>query len=236
MTIEKACEIFPLIDGDEFQALKRDIAEHGQREPIIYVDGEIIDGRNRLRACEELGIEPKIRNLTADEAGDVFSLVMSLNFHRRHLKPHEKGAALKAFMAHVGARAGKTGRTKKSDTVSDIPKTLPAVAAKLGIDERTAQRHIAAAEDYAAAEPEARAKVDAGEITARQAHAQTVKKTGLPGAGRSPREKKPTSEKDAIDDCVQAIEDAIRIALEKHPTLRRAIAAQLRTIEKGLHQ
>ena len=236
MKISQACKVFPLFDGDEFQALKRDIAEHGQREPIIYVDGEIIDGRNRLRACEELGIEPKVRNLSTDEAGDVFALVMSLNFHRRHLKPHEKGKALQAYMEHVGAKKQRTGRPNKSAESAELPRTLADVARKLGVPEKTAADYLKAAEDYEAAAPEARAKVDAGEITAKQARAETEKKTGRPGAGAKPREKKPTSEKDALDDCWQAIENAVRIALGKHPSLRKAIAAQLRTIAQGLQQ
>jgi hypothetical protein len=77
-----------------------------------------------------------------------------------HLKPHQKGAALAIYMDAVGARKGKTGRAKKSDNVSDIPQTLPAVAEVLGLDERTARRHIKAASDYQAAAPELRIKVD----------------------------------------------------------------------------
>lgn len=237
----RACDIFPLIDGDEYEALKRDISEHGQREPIIYVDGEIIDGRNRLRACEELGIEPKVRHIAKDEAGDVFALVMSLNFHRRHLRPHEKGKALAAYFEHVGAKKRDgPGRPKKSTDSVDIPKTIPQVAAKLGIPEQTARDHIKAAEDYAAAAPEVRAKVDAGEITPKQARVETEKKTRQGDAEEKtppvPRTPKPTSERDALDDCTQAIENAVRIALEKHPSLRKAIAAQLRTIEQRLQR
>lgn len=172
MKAHDACALFPMIGDDEFAALKADIKEHGQKQPILTVNGAVVDGRNRLRACTELGIEPVFEEV---KAADVFALVMSLNFHRRHLRPHEKGAALAAYMERVGAKAGKTGRTKKSDTVSDIPKTLPAVAKKLGIDERTAQRQLKAAEDYKAAAPEQRAKVDAGDITPKQARAATEK-------------------------------------------------------------
>src|SRR5678815_3528857 len=83
-TEHPASRLFPMLAEDEFEALKSDISEHGLREPIVVVDDELVDGRNRLRACRELGIEPKTRNLTAKEAGDVHALVMSLNFHRRH--------------------------------------------------------------------------------------------------------------------------------------------------------
>lgn len=169
-----ACELFPMIGDDEFEALKADIRDNGQREPIVLVGGEVVDGRNRMRACAELGIEPKTRNLARAEAGDVFALVMSLNFHRRHLKPHEKGLALKAYMERVGAKKSKGGRPTKNPTASvELPPTLATVAKKLGVPEQTARDQLKAAEDYKAAAPELRAKVDAGEMTPKQARAKT---------------------------------------------------------------
>lgn len=128
--------------------------------------GEIVDGRNRMRACTELGIEPVVRNLSAKEAGDAFALVMSLNFHRRHLRPHEKGAALKAYEKHRAKRGGKRQGVRtdlgKSASVADI-------AVELGISERTARDQLKAHADYESLPPEQREKVDAGEKTPLQA-------------------------------------------------------------------
>lgn len=172
-----ARELFPMLEDEEYQALKRDIAENGQREPIRVCEGEILDGRNRFKACEELGIEPKIQNVTREEVGDPIAYAMSLNFHRRHLKPHQKGAALASYMAAVGARKQKgPGRPKKSATVADSP-SLAQVADKLGVPEATARFQLKAAEDYQAAAPELRVKVDAGELTPAKAKALTVKLT-----------------------------------------------------------
>ena len=50
--------IFPDMRDDEFASFKDDIEETGQREPVYIFDGKVIDGRHRLRACEELNIEP----------------------------------------------------------------------------------------------------------------------------------------------------------------------------------
>jgi hypothetical protein len=75
---------FPLMSADEFESLKTDIKENGLLEPICLFQGKILDGRNRYRACQKLGVKPKFRKLemSASEAAD-FSV--SQNLQRRHL-------------------------------------------------------------------------------------------------------------------------------------------------------
>jgi len=51
-------QLLPNLSGEEFDALKADIAKRGVQVPVEYDDaGNILDGHHRIRACEELGIE-----------------------------------------------------------------------------------------------------------------------------------------------------------------------------------
>lgn len=89
LLLHPAAELFPVMDEVAFAALVADIAAQGQREPILILDGQVIDGRHRLRACEQAGLEPVVREVSADE-GDPFGLVVSLNLHRRHLTESQR--------------------------------------------------------------------------------------------------------------------------------------------------
>lgn len=84
-----AANLFPLLEGAEFDALRDDIATNGLLEPVwLHPDGSILDGRNRYRACQALGIEPRYR--TWEGQGSPVDFVVSLNLHRRHLTPGQR--------------------------------------------------------------------------------------------------------------------------------------------------
>jgi ParB-like chromosome segregation protein Spo0J len=95
-----AADLFPRLESDAFRQLVDDIREHGQRQPIYRLDGLIIDGRNRLWACEELGIDPWIVDLDPADVGDPVYFVLSLNAHRRHLTIAQKRGVIKKALQH----------------------------------------------------------------------------------------------------------------------------------------
>jgi len=80
-----ACELFPPMSDAEFQALKEDIKQNGVLQDIIAWKGQLIDGRHRIKACEELGIPWDMAIVEIDEDQDPVAVALSCNMHRRHL-------------------------------------------------------------------------------------------------------------------------------------------------------
>lgn len=81
------CEIFPAINASEIAALAEDIKLHGQRDPIVILDGKILDGQNRYAACLLAGIKPKFVKFDGD---DPLAFVISVNLRRRHLDESQR--------------------------------------------------------------------------------------------------------------------------------------------------
>jgi hypothetical protein len=81
--------VFPPMTESEFTALKEDIREHGQHEPIILYEGKILDGLHRYRACQELSREPHVLRFEGNPRAAA-QFVLGRNFHRRHLTPSQR--------------------------------------------------------------------------------------------------------------------------------------------------
>lgn len=95
--IHDAANIFPMMSDAELRALADDIIAHGQLEPVMLYEGKVIDGRNRLKACELAGCHPRTVDVTREVGDSPAAYVLSLNLHRRHLNESQR--------AMVGARA-----------------------------------------------------------------------------------------------------------------------------------
>ena len=151
--LHPAAEIFPVMDEAAFAALVADIAAQGQREPILVLDGQVIDGRHRLRACEQLGLEPLVRQVSADD-GDPFGLVVSLNLHRRHLSEGQR--------AIIAARLATLPHGRPDANAQICAFTQDEAAQHLKVSRRTVQ-HARAVLDHGI--DELQAAVKGGEIS-----------------------------------------------------------------------
>ena len=115
-------ELFPLMAGKDYEKLVADIREHGLREPIwLHPDGGIVDGRNRARACKDIGIEPSTRVWNGE--GPLTAFVVSLNLHRRHLTSSQRAAAAAEAVPMLKAEA-KERQGQRTDLRTDLPQKI----------------------------------------------------------------------------------------------------------------
>jgi DNA-binding Lrp family transcriptional regulator len=133
-------DIFPLMEGEEFDALVADIKANGLREQIVLYEGKVLDGRNRYRALRALGVSPVDipghplgsfcgRDVlpARDPGRDPAGFVVSRNIHRRHLTAEQKHDLIAKLLK---AQPEKSNR-QIAATVKASPTTVGTVRAKM---------------------------------------------------------------------------------------------------------
>jgi hypothetical protein len=118
-----AADLFPRMTDVELIELAKDIKEHGQLDPIIVLDGKILDGRNREAACRMAGVCPEYKEATADAAKDPLAYVLSRNLHRRQLARARRRRVIAAVLRQ---RPQQSNRDVADQTGTDH-KTVGAV-------------------------------------------------------------------------------------------------------------
>jgi hypothetical protein len=196
LTVHPVANVFPLMEGDEFEAFKADIAAHGQREPVWLHEGRIIDGRNRYRACQVLGIEVQTREW--DGKGSLVAFVVSLNMHRRHLTAGQRatlGVEVDLLMAkeakerqRAGGKAAGRGRPKQVEATVPQPNCrAPQARDQAAKATRSSARNVSEAKRLKAQALDLFEKVRAGAMT-------------LPQAKREVRQREVSKAKRAAED------------------------------------
>src|SRR5262249_12632675 len=105
--------IFPLIEGADFDALVADIKAHGLAEKIVMHKGRPLDGRNRWRALAKLGLTDEeilqAHTEPLEDDTDPLAFVISKNLKRRHLDESQRAmvAARLATLTHGGDRVSE---------------------------------------------------------------------------------------------------------------------------------
>lgn len=119
-------DLFPMMPEAERKLLADDIVTFGQRDPIILLDGMVLDGRNRQWACGFAEIEPIYEQYSGD---DPLNFVLSKNLHRRHLTESQR--------ALIVARLVDVRRGDNQSTIR--PENFPVwkAAQKLSVSERS---------------------------------------------------------------------------------------------------
>ena len=169
--------IFPMMQDDEYERLKDDIAINGQLEPIVLYEGKVLDGRNRYKALCDIGLKTDFEEYQGDQP---LSYVISKNLHRRHLT-----ASQRAIMAtdikpllEVEAKKRQLANLKQyADTVVEIMPQREAGKSrdKAGDLFGVSGRYVSEAENIKEKEPELAEKVRSGDMTIAEAKKKAQK-------------------------------------------------------------
>ncbi len=175
--IHPAANIFPMMDAVALRELADDIKAHGQRDWIELYEGKVIDGRNRMKACELVDEEPQFCEI--EEEINPVEYVLSKNLYRRHLNESQRsmiGARAKGVYSEEAkerkrSNGGdkKSAKAKEKSEVENLPPPVKArdqAAAAVAVSGKSID-HAAAVLDKGS--PELVAAVDAGKVAVSKA-------------------------------------------------------------------
>lgn len=196
--IHPAADVFPPMDDTRLRELADDIRANGLQVPITLHGGLVVDGRNRLRACEIAGVAPRF--VEAPAAASPWQVAWTLNGQRRDLNDAQRYMLWKDISAHdadwqaeqkrirreankaraeaVATRARREDGTltpktssacgKSTSTGSPPAPSRKAAANAAGVTEST----VAMADALEGKRPDLAAQVRAGEVTLSRAYTQ----------------------------------------------------------------
>jgi len=183
--------IFPEAKDEDFKELLEDIRTNGFDEtmPIITYQGDILDGWNRWRACEILGIKPSIVDF---DYGDSEALAYTLRTNKRRNMPSGQKAALaveaEAIIEELRKDAEREANRKRSEATTaqragqdkklSEPKNEHAnkTATKAAELFGTNRTYVQAAAKIKAEAPEVFEKLKAGKTTMQEARKEAARK------------------------------------------------------------
>lgn len=119
----------PALNAEEYSSLRESIRHVGQIYDVLRApdfDGWVIDGEHRVRACRELGIEPRYRDVFGTRE-ELESLAFVVNLARRQLTAEARRGIIKSELLRDPERSDRLIAAK----VAVSPSTVGAVRREL---------------------------------------------------------------------------------------------------------
>jgi len=112
LQIHPLAELMPPMPEAVYEKLKESIRNEGGNLVPIYVtrSGEVLDGRNRYRACRELGLEPATKEW--DGRGSEIDAVLALNDLRRQSNDSQRALFAAGLVGRGRGRPAKNARIR----------------------------------------------------------------------------------------------------------------------------
>ena len=167
LTFHPACLLFPPMSQEELRELADDIKERGLLNPIVLIKNQILDGRNRLAACELAGVEPRF--VQWDGKGSPTEWVISQNLFRRHLTSSQR-AVVAVHTLPLLEKEAKQRQRQSPGRGKKVGQKLPAfsrngkasvIAARLA---RTNENYVKAVKAITSTAPELVESIRAGQL------------------------------------------------------------------------
>ncbi|MFN7877470.1 MAG: ParB/RepB/Spo0J family partition protein [Pirellula sp.] len=197
--IHEAAAIFPMMGDREFADFKKDIETYGVKEWGTLYRGQVLDGRNRYKACQELGIEMTFCEIEDDDKFDPVAYVLSHNLHRRHLTESQR--------AMVAAKVATMKQGARTDLRSIEPKSNEDAASQMKVSPASVKR--------------AKNVIAKGAVEVQQA----VEQGSLPVSVASELVKA-VPDKDQQTEIVSKGTDAVRQAVKEKPLAQKRLTKQ----------
>lgn len=216
-------DLFPMMTAAELDALAADVAEHGLRQAVVLYGGAVLDGRNRLLACEKAGIEPTFTEFTGDDAG-ALAMVISLNVQRRDLTQAQRAIVAARALPHFEEeRATNRG----GDTKRHSGKTSPNGRARDDVGKvfKVSDKSVQQAKALLTDAPDLATQVEGGAMPLATAYEQHVERKKQ-AAVRTKQAERVNEYKDAVDSGEMTLEEALRKIQEQADGEKREIQAQ----------
>jgi len=169
-------ELWPPLPPDEFEELKKSLAERGQLEPIVVNENnEVIEGHQRLLAWISLGKKepPVIRRVnTGGDLAKEIALSVEYNARRRHLVKSELAIIVAGAFKKIEELTQKklfvANNINTSNSEKDLEKeTITKVAERVGISQPTLSKALKVVEKGT---PEVQRAVEKGELSVERAY------------------------------------------------------------------
>lgn len=160
---------FPMMRDDELQQLVDDIQRNGLVCPIELYQGKIIDGRNRLKACELAGVEPEFIEIELYDGCTVAEYAWTMNGARRHLTAAQRAAYAAEYLLPVLEAKAKERLKTNENGSRGLPKAKMPEAGQAR-DEAAKQvgvaaRYVSDAKRIKEEAPEVFEQLKSGELT-----------------------------------------------------------------------
>lgn len=209
MKVHSVAQLFPMMSNEELKEMAESIKKEGLLNPCVRQGDVLLDGRNRIAACEIAGVEPRFIEYSGDSP---VAFIIGSNLARRHLDKGQKIALAIEIEPHFAAESEKRlhlskGRGVKG--VENVPqvKSRDQAAAAVGLSGKT----VSAAKAIKEADPERFEKIKSGKLS----------------VAKAKKEIKAEQDKRTLFDSQKKIDESRRSEIESVCDLRVCSCAEL---------